>query len=132
MVRRFLGAYGHFKANRALKLLTEDTIVSGSGWPGGWGSRERFRSELAYMKAQGVKQIVNGCEEQGESGDGVSVRCAFDYHVFRSDEVGLGPYTRQLLGHRRPGREDHLGRGDLGLHDERLLGREVGALPGAG
>ena len=93
VVTRFLDAYGHFKANRALKLLTEDTIVRGNGWPGGWGSRERFRSELAYMKAQGVELIVNDCEEQSDTALGASVRCAFDYHAIRSDEVGLGPYS---------------------------------------
>ena len=43
-------------------------------------------------KAFHVKQIVSGCERQGESSDGVSVRCAYAYHALRSDEVGLGPY----------------------------------------
>ena len=44
-------------------------------------------------RAWHIKQKVTGCEDQGESDGGVTVHCTFDYHAFRSDEVGLGPYT---------------------------------------
>ena len=94
VARRFLDAYGSYDAKQALQYLSEEGIVTGSGHTAvTWGSRVGFRREVAMTKAQRIKQTVNGCEEQGESGDGVAVQCAFDFHGFRSDEVGLGPYT---------------------------------------
>jgi hypothetical protein len=93
VARRFLDAYGSFQAERALKLLTADAVATGAGNSGNrWGSRDAFRQEVALAKAFHVRQIVSGCERQGESSDGVSVRCAYAYHALRSDEVGLGPY----------------------------------------
>jgi hypothetical protein len=94
VVRRFLAAYGAYDAEGALKYLAKEGIATGSGITGrSWGTREDFRREVSLAKAQRQKQAVTGCEEQGESSDGVAVHCAFDHHEFRSDEVGLGPYT---------------------------------------
>jgi hypothetical protein len=94
VAERFLDAYGSFNAKQALKYLSEEGIVTGSGHTAvTWGSRVGFRREVAMTKAQRIKQTVTGCREQGESDDGVAVQCAFDFHGFRSDEVGLGPYT---------------------------------------
>jgi ketosteroid isomerase-like protein len=94
VARRFLDAYGSFHATRALRYLSEDGITTGSGNTSlSWGTRDEFRKEVSMAKARRIKQAVTGCEEQGESGDGVAVQCAFDFHAFRSDEVGLGPYT---------------------------------------
>jgi hypothetical protein len=94
VVRRFLAAYGAYDAKGALKYLANVGIATGSGITGrSWGTREDFRREVLLAKAQRQKHIVTGCEEQGESSDGVAVQCAFDHHEFRSDEVGLGPYT---------------------------------------
>jgi hypothetical protein len=94
VARRFLAAYGAYDAKGALKYLAEEGIVRGSGHTTfTWGSRDGFRKEVAMTKARRIKQTVTGCEEQGESGEGVAVQCAFDFHGFRSDEVGLGPYT---------------------------------------
>ena len=93
VARQFLAAYGDDDAKGALKYLTAEGIATGSGITGlSWGTREEFRREVAMAKAQRQTQTVTGCEEQGESGDGVAVQCAFDHHEFRSQEVGLGPY----------------------------------------
>jgi ketosteroid isomerase-like protein len=94
VVRRFLAAYGAYDAKGALKYLAEEGIATGSGITGlSWGTPQEFRREVAMAKAQRQKHAVTGCEQQGESSDGVAVQCAFDHHEFRSDEVGLGPYT---------------------------------------
>ena len=133
VARRFLAAYGAYDAKGALKYLAKEGIATGSGITGlSWGTREEFRREVSMAKAQRQKQTVTGCEEQGESSDGVAVQCAFDHHEFRSDEVGLGPYTDNYWDLVVRRREDHLGRVDPGLHHERLLRRAVGALPALG
>jgi len=94
VAEHFLDAYGKFDATRALKYLSEDGVVTGSGTTGiPWGSRDEFRKEVAMAKARRIKQHVIGCDEQGTSGAGVAVQCAFEFDGFRSDEVGLGPYT---------------------------------------
>jgi hypothetical protein len=93
VARRFLDAYGAFETNRALQYLTKDAIAGGVGHSGSWGDRPRFRADIALSRAQGIKQLVTSCEEQGRSARGVGVRCDFDLHAIRSDELGLGPYT---------------------------------------
>jgi hypothetical protein len=94
VARRFVDAYGRFKANRALKLLTKDAIATGAGHTHvGWGSPDAFRSEVSLAKSWHIKQTVTSCENQGDSGKGVTVRCGFDYHALRSDEIGRGPFT---------------------------------------
>ena len=44
-------------------------------------------------KALHIEQTPPTCEQQGSSAEGTTVRCAFDYHAFRSDEIGRGPFT---------------------------------------
>src|SRR5262245_17242231 len=93
VARRFLDAYGAFETNRALQYLTKDAIAGGTGHSGPWGTHARFRSDIALSRALGIKQLVTGCDEQARSARGVGVRCDFDLHAIRSDEIGLGPYT---------------------------------------
>jgi hypothetical protein len=93
VARRFLDAYAAFETNRALLYLTKDAIARGVGHSGAWGDRSRFRADIALSRAQGIKQLVTSCEEQARSARGVGVRCDFDLHAIRSDEIGLGPYT---------------------------------------
>ena len=93
VARRFLDAYGAFETNRALQYLTKDAIANGVGHSGTWGTRDRFRRDIAMSRALGTKQLVTSCEEQAGSARGVGVHCDFDLHAIRSDEIGLGPYT---------------------------------------
>jgi hypothetical protein len=92
VAKRFLDAYGRYQTDRALKLLTSEALETGAGNSHSWGSRDAFRREVSLARAWHVKQTVTGCEQQGKAAEGVVVRCAFDYHALRSDEVGLGPY----------------------------------------
>ena len=93
VARRFLDAYGAYETNRALQYLTKDAIANGTGHSGAWGTRDRFRRDIALSRALGTKQLVTACDEQTRSARGVGVRCDFDLHAIRSDEIGLGPYT---------------------------------------
>lgn len=92
LAREFADAYGAFDTDRALTYLTDDALATGEGNAGAWGSADDFRMAQAVEQAQGITQIVTGCETQGESSDGTNVRCAFDLHAYRSDEIGRGPY----------------------------------------
>lgn len=93
LAREFLDAYGAFDTDRALSYLTEDALATGEGNGGAWGSADGFRMAQVGEGAYRIKQIVTGCETQGESVDGTKVRCAFDLHAYGSDLIiGRGPY----------------------------------------
>jgi hypothetical protein len=90
----FVDAYGAFDADRALAYLPEEALATGhTPVIGAWESPDRFRRELRLLAASGFKQMVTGCDEQDVTDLGVSVRCDFDLHEIRSDEIGFGPYT---------------------------------------
>ena len=40
----------------------------------------------------GYKQMLGRCEVLGASASGTSVRCFYDFHSLRSEEIGLGPF----------------------------------------
>jgi hypothetical protein len=90
VAREFLDAYGSFDADRALTHLTNDAVAQGVD---GWTTPEQLRLGIARDRALGYKQTISGCEQEGNSEAGVSLRCTFDLHAIRSDEIGLGPYT---------------------------------------
>jgi len=92
VAREFLDAYGSFDADRALSYLTADAIAQGVVEEGRT-TPDQLRLGIASERALGYKQTIRGCEHQGNSASGVSLRCAFDFHAIRSDEIGLGPYT---------------------------------------
>jgi hypothetical protein len=93
VAKRFVDAYGTYHATRALKYLSKEGIATGSGHTAlKWGSPDEFRSEVAMAKARHIEQTPPTCEQQGNSDEGTTVRCAFDYHAFRSDEIGRGPF----------------------------------------
>jgi hypothetical protein len=89
----FLDAYGAFDADRAMSYLTDEAIAEMSGSAAGANTREEFRLELALLEAGGYEHTISGCEQHGDSTSGVDVRCAYDFHAIRSDEIGLGPYS---------------------------------------
>jgi hypothetical protein len=89
----FVDAYGAFDADRAMTYLTDEAIAEMSGSAAGANTREELRLELALLEAQGYAQTISGCEHQADSTSGAEVRCAYDFHVIRSDEIGLGPYS---------------------------------------
>jgi hypothetical protein len=94
----FLEAYGDFDVDRAISYLAADADIaalSGSvgGAPSVQGTLREFRLFVSFLEAQGYKQMLNSCDELGSSPSGTILRCAFDYHAIRSDEIGLGPFS---------------------------------------
>jgi hypothetical protein len=84
----FLEAYGAFDADRAITYLADDADLSGLGLQG-----QEFPLLLSFLEAQGYKQMLTPCEETSSSASGTIVRCGFDFHLIRSDEIGRGPYS---------------------------------------
>jgi hypothetical protein len=111
----FIDAYGAFDVEQAITYLAADAdiadLIGSVGAPGVEGTREEFRLLLSLLEAQGYKQTPSGsypsqvpsgpgaspfldsCEELGSSTAGATVRCTFDFHTIRSDEIGLGPFS---------------------------------------
>lgn len=83
----FLDAYGAFDADQAMTYLTDEALVAM------WGTPESLRLELALLEAQGYKETITGCQPLADSSPGTTVRCSYDFHGIRSDEMGLGPYS---------------------------------------
>lgn len=84
--RAFLDAYGALDADRAMAYLSAEALGQMSGTP------EQFRLELGQLAAIGFKHTVTSCEPLSSSEAGVRLRCDFDLHALRSDELGLGPF----------------------------------------
>ena len=93
----FVDAVGAFNAEQAISYLGDDAdipqMISSVGAQGVVGTLEELRLLLSLLKAQGYKQMLNSCEELGSSASGTDVSCTFDYHNFRSDEIGRGPFS---------------------------------------
>jgi hypothetical protein len=77
--------------------LADDAEVSALiGWvgaQGGEGPQEEFRLVFSLLEAQGYSQTLPSCQEQGSSATVTNLRCTFDFHLLRSDEIGRGPYS---------------------------------------
>lgn len=93
----FVEAYGAYDAEQAITYLADDPDISamiGSvGAQGVEGTLEEFRLFVSLAEAQGYKQTPISCEELGSSASGTLVSCTSDYHSFRSDEIGRGPFS---------------------------------------
>lgn len=82
----FVEAYAAFDTDKAGSYVAADADLSrfagGSDW--------RLQNRL--LEAHGFKLLLDSCDLlTGPST--TSVRCAFDYHGIRSDEIGLGPFS---------------------------------------
>jgi hypothetical protein len=93
----FVEAFGAFHAEQAISYLADDAdisqVISSVGAQGVEGTLGEFRLLLSLLEATGYKQMLDSCEDLGSSASGTSLRCTFDYHNFRSDEIGRGPFS---------------------------------------
>ena len=86
----FVEAYAAFDADKAVSYLTDSAVAEFGGFD---GDLEDLRLGLRQGQAAGFKWLLDTCEASGTSPSGTMVRCTYDYHGIRSDEIGLGPYT---------------------------------------
>ena len=77
----FVEAYGSFDRDRAATYLADDADM------GSWRLLNR------WYQATGFKLLLNSCTEQAPLADVTQVRCAFDYHLLHSEQLGSGPYS---------------------------------------
>ncbi len=59
------------------------------------------------LEAHRYQQMLDSCDELSSSATGTTVRCTFDFHALRSDELGLGPYSGNYF--------------DLTVHDGQIV-----------
>lgn len=97
----FLAAYGDFDAERAIDYLADDAdisqLIASVGASGAEGTLTEFRLLVSLLEAQGYRQLRDSCEELGNSAAGTRLRCSFDFHILRSDEIGRGPFGGSYL-----------------------------------
>ena len=94
----FVEAYGAFDAEEAITYLAPDAAIldligSVGAHRGVEGTPDELRLLISLLEAEGYEQMLESCEELGSSASGTSLRCTFDFHLFGSDEIGLGPYS---------------------------------------
>jgi hypothetical protein len=105
VARGFVEAYGAFDADRVETYLSDDAVFLGLSEVLPRTPEER-RLALSMLEAVGYKQSVVRCLELDSSAAGTRIRCTFDFHALRSDEiakvrtepggnvlVGVGPYS---------------------------------------
>jgi len=92
----FLEAYGAFDVGQAITYLAdgvEINEVTAAGPEYVQGTLEELRLRLSFLEATGYKLMLDSCKELSTSATVARVRCTFDYHQLRSDELGLGPFS---------------------------------------
>jgi hypothetical protein len=93
----FVEAVGASDAEQAISYLGDDAeislMISSVGAQGVEGTLGEFRLLLSLFEATGYKQMLDSCKDLGNSASGTSLRCTFDYHNFRSDQIGRGPFS---------------------------------------
>jgi hypothetical protein len=84
----FVEAYGSFDVDLASSYLAADADLSLLD-----GGQQEWRLGNRFAQATGAEFLIGTCEELGSSTPATSVRCPFDFHGLRSNEIGLGPYS---------------------------------------
>jgi hypothetical protein len=82
----------HDRLYRALYFIT-----GSSPMPMSWGSTDLggppgLRLAISYLESVGYEQIIDSCDEASVGPSGGLVRCSFDLHLLRSNEIGRGPF----------------------------------------
>ena len=101
VARSFLAAYGDLDVDEATIYLADDADIAELTSSVGYASTavvvqqtpEAFRLHMSLLQAVGYKQESESCDEPSSSASGTLIRCTFDFHFLRSDEIGLGPFT---------------------------------------
>lgn len=90
----FLEDYASFDADAAMAYLSGSADISGlmMGVETAATTQDELRLNLATLEALRYRQMLIPCEATSTTSAGTDVRCAFDLHLFGSDELDLGPY----------------------------------------
>lgn len=58
---------------------------------------EELPLAFSWDEATGFKILLDSCAETSSGPSGTTVRCDYEYHGIRSEEIGLGPYGGSWL-----------------------------------
>jgi len=84
----FVKAFGAFDGEQAITYLADGAYLEMDV-----STPEGVPVFTSFLEAQRYEQILlDPCRVTGTSPSGTAVRCRFDWHAIRSDEIGLGPY----------------------------------------
>lgn len=96
IAQRFVEAVAAFDADAALSQVETGADLSGViasvGAQDVSGSAPEFRQFVSLLEAQQSELILNSCNELSTADSGTRVLCTFDFHLFGSHELGLGPF----------------------------------------
>ena len=97
VARGFVEAWGAFDADETITHLADDADITGLiDWfttEEVQGTRDELRLLLALLEAQGYQQMLDSCDQLNSSATETTVRCTFEFHALRSDELELGPFS---------------------------------------
>ena len=82
----FVDAYANHDADLAASYLNEELLTSR------FKGLEALKLETSWMALTGGEILAGPCQHHDTSSVGVIVRCSYEFHGLRSDELGLGPY----------------------------------------
>jgi hypothetical protein len=91
----FLQTYGAFDSKAATGYLADDADIGsliGTESVDASTNADKLQLLISFLEAQGFEQMVDPCEVTGASGTDTYVLCTFSFHMFRSNEIGRGPF----------------------------------------
>ena len=84
----FVQSFGAFDGEQAVTYLADNAYLQMDATTPGM-----VPVFTSLLEAMGYEQILDDpCRVTGTSAAGTALRCPFDWHAIRSDELGLGPY----------------------------------------
>jgi hypothetical protein len=96
VARRFVEAVAAFDADAALSQVDAGAdltgVIASVGAQDVSGSAPEFRQFVSLLEAQQYELILDSCNELSTADSGTRVLCTFDFHLFGSHELGLGPF----------------------------------------
>jgi hypothetical protein len=96
VAQRFVEAVAAFDADAALAQVKAGTdltdVIASIGAQNVAGNAPEFRQFVLLLEALQYEQILGSCDQLGSSDSDSTVRCAFDFHLFGSHELGRGPF----------------------------------------
>jgi hypothetical protein len=92
LATQFVEAYAAFDADKAASYLAAGADLSEFT-----ESVEGLRPSIRHAEATGFQRLFDSCVATGATPTGMSVRCTYDFHGLRSEEIGLGPYGGSWL-----------------------------------
>jgi hypothetical protein len=82
----FFDAYSRHDADLTASYLTAESLDSY------FDGLESLRLEARWQAVTGGKTLPGRCEARSGGSSGTTVRCPYEFHGLRSEELGLGPY----------------------------------------